>query len=354
VSDILFALDEPQYHNARFGECRFRGAALALSGDPIHLIRVFRDESLILEAPVNLPCPEFAFLSASNAAASRFEFTCVVSDGPPYQLWGGDSTTRGSLLFQFDPAKAKDSRLKELGAAVAALPIPRDHLLAQTQGNGDAESYRNSIVSGFFTTEIFLTRAGIDCGKIRSVLDVGCGTGRLLIGWHLSDPRRRTVGIDINADLIAWNNTHLRGLAEWYQFNTEPPVGLESEAFDLIIVSSVFTHLPLAWQRGLAKDMERLLKPEGVALVTFHGTAYVKALLDGEGQELFQNMAYAEGIGGVTGASSFSTFHSARVVADVIRPLKIREVFPMGRTSTGACSWFPMAAWQDVYVIQKG
>jgi SAM-dependent methyltransferase len=349
VSNVLFALDEPQYHTARFDHpCRFRGAALALSGEPIRTIRIQRGERVIAESPVNVPCPEFGFLPIANAATSRFEFMATLTDGAPYELWGD-----GTLLFEFDPAQARAPRLTALAAAVEALPVPDDDLLIATQGGANPKSYRDSIVSGFFTAETLLTRAGIQPENLRSVLDLGCGTGRLLIGWHLSDPTRRTVGLDINGELIGWNKTHLPKLAEWSQSTDEPPLAFEPESFDLMILTSVFTHLPLAWQRTWIREIERLLTPGGVALLTLNSTPYVKTILDPDGRALYESLGYAEGVGGTPGGNSYSTYHSPRFVAELVRPLVPLAAFPMGRPQTGAPSWFPMAAWQDIYVIQK-
>lgn len=352
--DVLFALDEPHYHTVRFNEpCRFRGAALALSGSPIRIVRLSCRDQVVIETDVNLPCPEFAFLQVQNAATSRYEFMAAITDDAPTQIWGGDAETIGSLLFEFDPSITRDDRLQSIAAAVAALQVPGSDLLIATQGRSDASSYRDSIVSSFFTTELLLRRAGVRPESIRSVLDVGCGTGRSLLGWHLSDPGRRTVGIDINAELIAWNNRHLRSKAEWYQFPADPPIPIEEQSFDLIMLTSVLTHLPLASQRAWIREVERLLTPNGVAIVTMHGLPYVTAILDRQGRELFESVGYAEGIGGAPGASDFSTFHTPKFAVELVRPLETIAIYPMGRPSSGAASWFPMAAWQDIYVLQK-
>jgi SAM-dependent methyltransferase len=185
------------------------------------------------------------------------------------------------------------------------------------------------------------------------VLDIGCGTGRLLLGWHLPDARRRTVGVDVNGDLIAWNNSHLREAAEWYQLPALPPLPFDDGSFELIILASVFTHLPLAWQRAWVAEITRLLRPRGVALLTLNGRLYVQALLDDAGRELFGRGGYAEGPGGMPGANSFSTFHSEEFARKLVLPLEPAAIYPGGRSRTAPPSWFPMAAWQDVYVLQK-
>ncbi|HEX2834209.1 MAG TPA: class I SAM-dependent methyltransferase [Thermoanaerobaculia bacterium] len=344
--DVLFALDEPQYHTVRLGESnRFRGAALALSGEPVSSLQIERGDATLLDVPVNRPCPELSFLALPNAGTSRFEFELDVDAAMPVTIRGN-----GRILFRFDPAEARRPGLCELNARVDALPTPPGAIVAVTQGGDDARSYRNSVVSSFVTSQILLREAGVDPDALRAVLDIGCGTGRLLIGWQ--NGGRRAVGVDMNAELIAWNKANL-GELEWHQSPPLPPLPFAAESFDLLMLASVFTHLPLAWQRAWVVEFQRLLKPGGVVLLTLMGGVYQRTILDPHGRALFEQLGYVEGIGGETGSNAYSTYHSEAFVRELVRPLEIKAMFPSGTSPHRPLSWFPLAAWQDVYVLCK-
>jgi methyltransferase family protein len=346
--DAVFALDEPQYHTVRIGEVnRFRGAVLALSGEAVRSIQIVRGGAKLLDVSVDRPCPEFSFLAIPNAPTSRFEFELLIEDGAPLQIRSNDD-----VLFEFDPAEARRPGLRELEARVDALPVPPSGVVAVTQGGDNARSYRDSIVSSFVTSQILLREAGIDPDALRSVLDIGCGTGRLLIGWQLSDERRRTVGVDMNAELIAWNHANLHGI-EWQQSPVLPPLQFEPAQFDLLMLASVFTHLPLAWQRAWIVEFQRLLKPGGVVLLTLMGHPYVRTILDAQGRALFERSGYMENFGGPVGSNEYGTFHSEAFVRELVQPLDVVAMFPSGTSPNRPLAWFPLAAWQDVYVLRK-
>lgn len=343
--DVLFALDEPQYHTVRLGAPnRFRGAALALTGEPVLSLRVERNDAMV-EIPVDRPCPELSFLALPNAPTSRFEFELPVEANDRIVI-----RSEGRVLFEFDASHAQRAGLAELAQKVANSPTPPGSVVAVTQGGDDASSYRNSVVSSFITSQILLREAGVDPDALQSVLDIGCGTGRLLIGWQ--NANRRTVGVDMNAQLIAWNQENLRDI-EWHQSPPLPPLQFEPQSFDLLMLASVFTHLPLAWQRAWIVEFQRLLKPGGIVLLTLMGSVYERTILDAHGRALFAKLGYVEGIGGDTGSNAYSTYHSEEFVRELVKPLEIRAMFPSGTVPGRALSWFPLAAWQDVYVLCK-
>ncbi len=98
------------------------------------------------------------------------------------------------------------------------------------------------------------------------ILDWGCGCGRLT--RHLLERGYgAVVGIDIDAENIAWCREHLPE-AQFTLVSPDVPCPLESAQFDCIIGHSVFTHLSEVDQFLWLDELERLLKPGGHALVT--------------------------------------------------------------------------------------
>jgi SAM-dependent methyltransferase len=353
---VLFALDAPQYHTVRLGEIhRFRGAALALDGKRIEAIAVDRDGQRLLETPVDLPCPEFAFLQVPFAASSRFEFDLLLDGTSPIELRGRREDGGEEPLFLFDLPFAREhrERTEQLAAAVRGYPIPESELVALTQGGGDREAYRESILSGLITTEAMLRSCGVNPHGIASVLDLGCGTGRLLTGWRAAGPARTLVGADINSTLIDWAARNLPDVADWHTIPPLPPLPLPSDSFDLALVASVFTHLPLAWQRAWVAELWRVLRPGGILLLTLHGETYAHLLLDPSMQESFTRTGYVEASEASEGANAYGTFHSTPFALEMLRPFQSIGFFPAGAVAGGVRSWFPVAAFQDVYLLRK-
>jgi SAM-dependent methyltransferase len=353
MHDVLFALDEPQYQSVVLDEINtFRGAALALAGSVIRSVVIARDGVTIAEADVNLPCPEFAFLQLPNASTSRFVVDVRVPRGGALEIRGRREDGREELLFTFDVpfVEANQTRLDELSRAVRALPVPGGDLVAVTQGGRDTRSYQESMISGLVSAELVLRRAGIDPESIRAVLDVGCGTGRLLSGWRFaSSAPRRLFGVDVNAALIEWASENLRDVAEFHASAPLPPLSLDADAFDLAILASVFTHFPLGWQRAWAAELWRVLRPGGIVLMTLHGTPYVVTLLDAAQRAEYERNGYVEVANAAPGESAFGTFHSPEFADEVMQPFHRRARFPFGEVT----SWFPIASWQDVYLFEK-
>jgi SAM-dependent methyltransferase len=112
--------------------------------------------------------------------------------------------------------------------------------------------------------------AGRDPGRLRSVLDFGCGPGRVLPHVARLAPQAACAGCDVDAAAIDWAARHLPGLG-WSLSSFHPPLPFEDGRFDLIYAISVFSHL----DRGVAAlwlaELRRVLAPDGLALLSVHG-----------------------------------------------------------------------------------
>jgi SAM-dependent methyltransferase len=128
--------------------------------------------------------------------------------------------------------------------------------------------------NAFRTLEELFARAGIEAERGPSILDWGCGHGR--IACHFIDgwPNARLYGTDIDAENVAWCNRALaRGRFEvsplW------PPTSFSEASFDGIFGISVMTHLSAEAQRAWFAELARIARPDGIVLLTFgaEGTA---------------------------------------------------------------------------------
>jgi SAM-dependent methyltransferase len=113
---------------------------------------------------------------------------------------------------------------------------------------------------------------------VGAILEFGCGTARLIRHFRCMDGVR-LVGTDLNPDMIEWCRQRVAGI-EFHCNDLRPPLPLPDDAaFDLILASSVFTHIPRDLQGIWLKEIKRRLRPGGVFLCTVLGRAAKQSLL---------------------------------------------------------------------------
>ncbi|MBK9064849.1 MAG: class I SAM-dependent methyltransferase [Acidobacteria bacterium] len=351
----VFLLDGPGYAEIRpGGRAAFRGIALAAGDDPVVEVVASSAGRTLGRAPANGPSPEISWVPLEGSAACRFTLDVPVPQGAAVDLSVRHASGAETTAFRYDVpfAEREAERLRMLAARIEAMPVPASDLVAVTQGGGDVEVYRRSILESFLAMELQLRAAGADPAGVRSVLDIGCGTGRLLAGWHVDDPGRRLVGTDLNPDLIAWARTHLPAVAAWEVNGLHPPLPHPDGAVDLVVLSSVLTHVSLANQRAWLAEVRRLLAPGGRALVTLHGTVYASVFLRGADAARWAATGYAEVAGAAEGANAYTSFHSESFARALFAEFSSAAFFPRG-AADGAPRRFPVASLQDVYVLAR-
>ena len=156
-------------------------------------------------------------------------------------------------------------------------PLPPANLL---NGMGPGDYWQ----VGEHTVELIDRLAGVR--RADAVLDVGCGLGR--IAWPLSQRLGRGgsyVGLDAAHPYVDWCNQHLR-LGRRFQFvhadvrtaayNVDGSIAPEDFAFpwppasfDLVVATSIFTHLLPAAAGNYLGEIARVLAPGGRLFSSF-------------------------------------------------------------------------------------
>ena len=113
-----------------------------------------------------------------------------------------------------------------------------------------------------------LGRHGFDAASMDRMLDLGFGTGRVLL--HFLPFRMERHGCDVNPAALEWTSRTLGEFADLRLSTLEPTLPYDDDFFDLVIASSVFTHTPFAAQPGWICELGRILKPGGCVLATVH------------------------------------------------------------------------------------
>jgi SAM-dependent methyltransferase len=102
------------------------------------------------------------------------------------------------------------------------------------------------------------------------VLDFGCGAGRLLRHFLIEAETAEFHGCDIDAESIEWLERQLSPPVHVFRNAENPPLPFEDGTFDLVIATSVFTHLSDTWSSWLV-EMHRLIAPNGLLVATYLG-----------------------------------------------------------------------------------
>ena len=149
-------------------------------------------------------------------------------------------------------------------------PVPPEDLRYRAIGLRDLDAFvlSSAVDVGFFDKEA-LGRQRRSFRDFSSILDFGCGCGRLIRSLRpLCDPWAAIYGTDIDAAAIAWCKANI-GDASFSANGENPPLRFEDKSMDLIYARSVFTHLDADDQFRWLAELQRIMKPGGYLLLTF-------------------------------------------------------------------------------------
>jgi SAM-dependent methyltransferase len=219
----------------------------------------------------------------------------------------------------YELALAARSSLSTQPAQLAdGLPLPPARMRVQVGPlHADPQFF---LRSGEYNAELIrdvLRDAGSSLDQIDSLLDWGCGCGRVLRHWTgLS--RTRVFGCDITPKMVEWCNENLPFVeAEVNELN--PPLPYEDSTFDLVYAFSVMTHLSEDLQRAWVAECHRVLKPGGHFLFSTLGDYFVsRDRLNDEERRSFEKGNVVVLYGRSAGTSLCSAYHPPEYVRDIL------------------------------------
>ena len=154
-------------------------------------------------------------------------------------------------------------------AAADGLPVPPPHLIVRVAGTPDVAWFLESGRLAAESIREAVEGAGSDIEDLDSILDFGCGCGRVARHWAgVEGPE--IYGCDYNPELVAWCAEKLP-LLRATRNELAPPAPYVSGSFDLIYALSVFSHLDEPLQRAWLAEFRRLLQPGGLLVISVLG-----------------------------------------------------------------------------------
>ena len=149
------------------------------------------------------------------------------------------------------------------------VPLPDPALAFLVTGSFDLKFFDENGALGAASIREMLATQRRSLESFPTILDFGCGCGRVLRHWQgLEGPR--VFGSDYNPRLVHWCRANLT------RFNVRlnrlhPPMSSESDSFDFIYTISTFTHWTEPLQLEWLGEFKRVLRPGGLLLLTTHG-----------------------------------------------------------------------------------
>jgi len=170
---------------------------------------------------------------------------------------------------------SKDRKIVELQNEIeGGLAIPPPHKIFLVAGTENASWFLESGEMAARSIRETLENNGLDIENFDSILEFGCGVGRIIRHWNtLEGPA--IYGTDYNPDLIAWCKRNLP-FAQFQVNSLDDMFEYEDQKFDFIYAWSVFTHLPEPQQFYWIDELSRGLRSGGYLFITTHGEHYLQ------------------------------------------------------------------------------
>lgn len=225
-------------------------------------------------------------------------------------------TVSNSTHVLSEDLKTEISQLRALLHQNDIPPPPPVHLQRRVVGDYSP----NFTHSGDVSIDDFkrtLATVGAEISDRKSVLDFGVGCGRVLRRFSEHYPKASLVGADIDGEAISWLSSNYVRFGSFVTLPHLPPTALQTNEFDLAYSISVFTHLSEEMQFLWLEELQRVVAPGGLLLLTVHGDNYIKKfppeICD---PALEKGIFYDEEAGATDGLPTFykNTYHTQEYV----------------------------------------
>lgn len=256
-----------------------------------------------------------------------------------YQLHLAGWLDRG--LFRFQQLNNKKINQQYL-AQHPGIILPADYDLYETY----QLNYRKFIEDGkLAASEIIEWTKPYIGSQHPDILDWGCGVGRIIRHLKEQQPAATLYACDSNLKKIAWNKAHYSNI--YFELcSNSPSTDYPSYFFDMVYGISVITHIEDGLQLPWLLELHRILKPNGILLLTTQGKNYFHKLLPGEKKILDENGMYTRYYP-EKGHRMMSTYHQADYFGEFVTPYFFVLEYYDGEANP------EKAGGQDVWILRK-
>jgi SAM-dependent methyltransferase len=161
-------------------------------------------------------------------------------------------------------------RTVDLAPFVAQDPYPLPNTFARENYCGDDHAaYWLMGLRDYLRVKQAFERYYAGPGSALRALDLGCATGRVVRQFLCHEPMIEAWGCDMDSFNVRWGLKHLGPSLHLFQNSALPHLPIKDSFFDVVSAFSVFTHINTFEDTWLL-ELRRVLKPGGIAYVTFH------------------------------------------------------------------------------------
>lgn len=224
--------------------------------------------------------------------------------------------------LRFLLAKNKNAkRNREFQMLHPDFAFPPDYLMYESF-HLDYKSYYNSGASSAdFLLNLFKKYGNVIDAKI---LDWGCGPARVV--RHIPAKLHTHTGIfatDYNPETIAWNRKNIKDVD--FNLNTlDAILPYEDSFFDFVYGISIFTHLSERMHFEWRNEISRIIKKEGILIVTMQGNIFKTILTESEIKDFEADKLVVRG-NVKEGHRTYSAFHPDQFVKNLFNEFDIME-----------------------------
>jgi 2-polyprenyl-3-methyl-5-hydroxy-6-metoxy-1,4-benzoquinol methylase len=151
-------------------------------------------------------------------------------------------------------------------------PVPPHANRLRVIGSTSEAAFKMGGATIFKNLDALLAELGYSWSDFPSILDWGCGAGRVT-RYLISDSGQKVTGGDIDSDNVGWCRENLVG-GRFETIPLMPKTQFRDEEFDLALGCSVFTHLKEEVQFAWLDELRRIIRPGGYAFTSVRGPTY--------------------------------------------------------------------------------
>ncbi|MCE4064213.1 class I SAM-dependent methyltransferase [Chryseobacterium gleum] len=200
------------------------------------------------------------------------------------------------------------------------IKLPKDYLMYESFLL-DYDSYYNG---GKVTAEWIISLINKHHKQIKhlKILDWGCGPGRVIRHMPtLLEESNQFFATDYNEDSINWCSKNIHHV-DFSKNKLSPPLSYENDFFDIIYGISIFTHLSEKMHIEWIKELRRVLKKDGILIVSLQGNNFKLKLTSTELKEFTNGKLVVRG-NTKEGHRMYSAFHPETFVKCLFKDFTI-------------------------------
>lgn len=219
--------------------------------------------------------------------------------------------------------------------------LPPDYMIYESFQMNYDNYYNDSLDTAKWLISYFEKHIGL---KNARILEWGCGPARIIRHLpKLLDSSCEIFGSDYNHQTIEWCQKNIPQV-HFSKNNLQPPLEYQSNFFDTIYATSVFTHLSEEMHYAWFVELKRLCKPNGIIFLTTHGNN-CKPKLNADELKLFEAGKLVVRGNVKEGHRTFAAYQPPEFMRKLFSEVEILE--HVTREPEG--SYIP----QDVWIVRK-